>query len=308
MPASPKRSDRRSRTRSSKYYKPLRCLICRSSLHSLRLCRKFLDMNMSDRWEAVRRHKYCVNCLAQDHSHGRCFSDRGCHHCKKFHNTLLHVNPKFRDQILTTPRSKASHPSPSRSLSSDNTETPMRIAVPVRKKSIDSTSTVPITKQSPSLSAIMRQNRIILLPTVLVKVNGKNPARCLLDSGSPVSRISKKFVDKFNLITLTLKDETICPLTLQSRFNANLTIEGTFRVDNRINTITPAESLQESFRSHYPHLFLADPSFSKSGCIDIVIGVDIYPRVMSEGTLMRHGLPTAQNTVFGWVVYGSFSQ
>lgn len=109
------------------------CRLCQRP-HPLRLCRKFLDMTMADRLNAVRRHKYCVNCLAHGHSHGTCFSDRGCHHCHKFHHTLLHVNPKLRDQLLP---GNSSSRSQSRSVSpqpSTSTRSNYRAVEPTRPK------------------------------------------------------------------------------------------------------------------------------------------------------------------------------
>ncbi|XP_059225693.1 uncharacterized protein LOC131997864 [Stomoxys calcitrans] len=268
------------------------CRICHRS-HALRSCQRFLEMKMADRLEAVRRHSYCFNCLAHDHLVVSCSSSHRCHHCKKSHHTLLHVDPKLRDALLKSDR-KQSRPNTPERKSKDS--------CPPRDFSPS-----PSSKQRTSLSAILRQNSIVLLPTVLVKVKGKSErstARCLLDSGSPVSRISKRLVDSLALTTLSLKEETICPLRLTSRFDETVTIEGTFRVSNRISTVTPAESLPESFKRHFPHLFFADSKFFKSAPVDIVIGVDLYPRVIAEGVYAQNGLPTARSTIFGWVIYG----
>ncbi|XP_058974418.1 uncharacterized protein LOC131800745 [Musca domestica] len=260
------------------------CRLCQRP-HSLRRCHKFLDMDMTKRFEVVRKHKYCVNCLVLDHSHGSCFSDTGCRHCHKYHHILLHVDPKLRAQILL--------PSPkfrleSRSVSPRPSTSKAR-RVPQRPSSSSATS----RNTKGSLTSLIQQNRTILLPTVLVRIDAKNVARCLLDSASPVSRILRNFVEKIKVNTLTLREETVCQLTLFSRFDSKVKIEGTFRVDNRITTKTSDESLSDDFKKNFPHLFLADPKFYQSSGIDIVIGVDIYPRVM-EGVYARNGLPTGQ--------------
>lgn len=122
-----------------------------------------------------------------------------------------------------------------------------------------------------------------------------------------MSRIARGFADKHKIARLTLREETICALTLYSRHDSSVKIEGTFRVDNRIAMKTPLESLPEDYHKHFPHLLFADPDFHKSAGIDIVIGVDLYPRVMSEGVYSRSALPTAQSTIFGWAIYGSCS-
>lgn len=285
---------RKSQSNLPRKYNSFLCRICKRP-HPLRTCRTFLAMNITERIRAVRNHKYCSNCLAHDHSQGTCFTKHGCKKCRKFHHTLLHINPR-----LLKESTDSSVGSLSRSCSPPPTSKTVRSRDPSPSK--------PSTSKSSSLTAILRQNTVILLPTVLVKLTTKTfLARCLLDSGSSISRISKKLVDKLGLTTLTLQDETICPLTLKSRFDSNSKIDGTFRVDNRLTLQTPAQSLPELFKKNFRDLFLADSKFYESAGIDIVIGVDLYPKVICEGVISKTGLPTAQSTIFGWTIYGSCS-
>ncbi|XP_058810352.1 uncharacterized protein LOC131675399 [Phymastichus coffea] len=51
-------------------------------------------------------------------------------------------------------------------------------------------------------------------------------------------------------------------------------------------------------------LLLADPTFHRPGRIDVVIGADIYHRIIRTGT-RRFGQLVAQNTSFSWTVMGS---
>lgn len=288
-------SRRRRHNKPSKLpsrYNSFLCRICKRP-HPLRTCRKFLAMNVAERIRVVRTHKYCSNCLAHDHSQGTCFTKHGCKTCKKFHHTLLHINPR-----LSTTLSESS--SRSRSCSPPSTSKSAR--------SRDTSRTPLPASTSSSLTAILRQNTVILLPTLLVKIDLKNfHARCILDSASPISRISKKLVEKLDLTTLTLQDETICPLTLRSRFDSNSRIDGTFRVDNRLTIKTPTQSLPESFKRNFRDLFLSDSKFYESAGIDVVIGVDLYPKIICEGVISKTGLPTAQSTIFGWTIYGTCS-
>lgn len=287
-------SPRRRKTKHTlpSKHKSFKCRICKGN-HPLRMCRKFLAMNVTERIRAVRIHKYCPNCLAHDHSQGSCFTKHGCKICNKFHHTLLHINPRLVE-------ASSSSRSRSRSSSPPTTSKNARARAPSPSTSLQS--------KSSSLTAILRQNTVILLPTVLVKIDTTNEhARCLLDSGSPISRISRRIVDKLVLTTLTLEEETICPLTLKSRFDSTSKIEGTFRVDNRLTLHTPTRSLPESFKRNFRDLFLADSKFYESAGIDVIIGVDLYPKVLCEGVISKTGLPTAQSTIFGWTVYGSCS-
>lgn len=290
-------SKTKSRSPSKEFiakYKSFPCRLCNRP-HPLRTCRKFLAMNMSQRIRAVRDNKYCINCLAHDHYHGTCFSKRGCKHCHKYHHTLLHVHPMLEKDLFNS----KSNP-PSRSNSPDP-----RPSTSTRKQTASSTHRNNETAKSASLSKILRQNTIILLPTVLVKIGSTTShARCLLDSGSPLSRVSKALVDKLELTAYTLHEETICPMVLKSRFDSSAKLEGTFRVDNRIALRTPAQSLSETYKKNFRDLFLADSKFYESASIDIIIGADLYPKVICQGVFSRVGFPTAQSTIFGWTIYG----
>lgn len=283
-------------------YNSYPCCICNRP-HPLRTCRKFLAMNISDRIRAVRENKYCFNCLAHDHSNGACFSKHGCKHCHKFHHTLLHVNPRLAKDLLKSrlhSRSRSRSPQSKPSSSSKKRKS----TVPKTKRE----TSPALTSKSSSLTSILRQNTLILLPTALVKIGSTTShARCLLDSGSTVSRVSKNLVDKLDLTAYTLHDETICPIVLKSRFDSSSKIEGTFRVDNRFALRTPTHSLPESYRVNFKDLFLADSNFYESKPIDIIIGVDLYPKVICQGVFSRTGFPTAQSTLFGWTIYGSCS-
>lgn len=279
-------------TKLSRKYNSFLCRICNRP-HPLKTCRKFLSMNVADRIRAVRTNKYCGNCLAHDHSKGTCFTKHGCRTCKKFHHTLLHMHPRLDNDTVVSSSSTSSR---SRSLSPPTTS---------KRTASGKPSSKPVSKVT-SLTSILRPNNAILLPTVLVKINNKTShARCLLDSGSPISRISKRFTTKQGLTTLTVQDETLCHLILKSRFDSNSKIEGTFRVDNRLTLQTPAKSLPESFKKSFRDIFLADSKFFESSGIDVIIGVDLYPKVICEGVISKSGMPTAQSTIFGWAIYGS---
>lgn len=68
------------------------CLFCKR-YHSLRFCRKFLDMDIGSRRREARRLGYCFNCLARSHRTYECHSEDACKHCGNDHHTLLHLHP-----------------------------------------------------------------------------------------------------------------------------------------------------------------------------------------------------------------------
>lgn len=77
--------------RSSVY----RCGLC-TRYHSIRFCSKFLMMTPAERNRAVRRHDYCINCLARSHTFRECRSKNTCQKCQHYHHTLLHPSDRPR--------------------------------------------------------------------------------------------------------------------------------------------------------------------------------------------------------------------
>lgn len=279
------------------------CRLCRKT-HPLKLCRRFLNMNTTERKETVVRYGYCSNCLAHSHSQGSCFTKTGCRYCHERNHTMLHIHPRLRQE---------SKPNISSSFKSDPKKDSARPSKhPSSSKALsrpESCSTKPeFISRTTSLTTILSQNVATLLPTALVKIDGKDGkhiARCIFDSASRLSCISKKIVDRLGLTTLELDAETICPITLWSRVDPHYKIETTLRVNNRISIRTPTENLPESIKHNFQNFVLADKHFNKSASVDIVLGVDMYCRVICDGIFIRAGLPTAQNTTLGIIIYGT---
>lgn len=281
------------------------CRLCRRT-HALKSCWRFRNMNTMERRDVVKKYGYCSNCLAHSHSQGSCFTTTGCGYCHGRHHSLLHIHSRLQQQSKGS-KTKAT-----------KTETAATSSVRQSTKKIPKSATKGCrstqksepTVSATSLTAILHQNIATLLPTAMVKIDGKggkHNARCLLDSASRMSCISKRFVDDLGLTSLELDDETICPVILWSCVDANHKIEATLRVNNRITTQTPKRSLPDSIKGHFQNFVLADKEFHKASSIDIILGVDIYSKIILDGIFIRAGLPTAQNTIFGIVLYGNYS-
>lgn len=90
------------------------------------------------------------------------------------------------------------------------------------------------------------------------------------------------FVDKLRLSTIELEDEVICSPTLKLYCEWVL-------------------------YTHFQKLCPEDNKFYKAYSVDIVFGFDIYSKIIVYGIFIRHELPTAQNTLSGLVLYGTFS-
>ncbi|XP_070139209.1 uncharacterized protein [Drosophila bipectinata] len=65
----------------------------------------------------------------------------------------------------------------------------------------------------------------------------------------------------------------------------------------------PSRELREAVRAHFRGVTLGDERFHLPATTSVVLGADMYPRIMQPGYLkIQDGLPVAQSTVFGWVV------
>lgn len=263
-----KNSNKQSTKRSNSYV----CRLCRWT-HPLRKCKKFLEMNVTERIQVVKTYGYCKNCLAHSHSQNTCFTTSGCRYCHSKHHSLLHISNRLNKAKIPNP-TKSSH----QETKSNKCPSSHSNRSPKDKSKAKSTPTTETKSTETSLSAILKQNTSTLLPTVVVEIEDSIKVRCLLDSGSKYSSISSKLVDRLKLVSYTLNHETICPVTLRSVYDTSIQITSTLRVNNRISLHTPSKSLPSLYATKFDNMMLADAGFFKSGPVNIILGADTYPR------------------------------
>lgn len=74
-----------------------------------------------------------------------------------------------------------------------------------------------------------------------------------------------------------------------------------------ISECIPAENLNINFEIP-PHVKLADPSFAVSGNVDMLLGADVFYRLLCVGQIpLGNGELLLQKTRLGWIVTGSLS-
>ncbi|XP_048486351.1 uncharacterized protein LOC119694820 [Plutella xylostella] len=57
--------------------------------------------------------------------------------------------------------------------------------------------------------------------------------------------------------------------------------------------------------SEIGHLPLADPTYTKPGKIDVLLGAEVYAEILQDGLIKQsEGSLLAQNTIFGWILSG----
>lgn len=106
-----KSNDKNSKSGSSFSVSKRACPFCSKSDHTISRCSRFKEMDVSQRFENVKRLGLCLNCLSKGHHVNNCSSSFKCKSCSRLHHSMLH-----RSQSASKPSSPAAEP-PSRATS-----------------------------------------------------------------------------------------------------------------------------------------------------------------------------------------------
>jgi hypothetical protein len=261
-----------------------KCPLCENQ-HKLNACPSFLSLSIEDRIKQARTHKLCLNCLRENHVAKNCFSKSCCRECNKRHHSLLHLEMR----------------------ASNDTET----------------ANVQVGPSNASYVCKFSSSEV-LLSTAYVNVRdagGKwQQCRALLDVGSQSNFISENLS---NLVGTSFKNVNM-PVSGIGSLNRNVkrvtqveisplndrdnTFDLSCLVIPKITENLPVKSFDKR-RLNLPNLRLADPSFNKSGPIDLLLGADVFWSVMlPESVKANHSHPHLQNTQLGWLIGGSIAE
>ncbi|XP_073828829.1 uncharacterized protein [Musca autumnalis] len=264
------------RVASSSVNAPVPCRLC-TQLHPLTKCTVFKRMSLEKRVRAVAYHRYCYNCLRSDHLSKFCPVPQRCKYCAKKHHTYLHEDK-----------------------STNVTPTPSRAVVPRGIYAVPPPHILP--------TSVLPIGRVLSLsPTVLVRLclpDSTIPVRALLDPCCPVSQVCASLITELQWPTTKVNDMTYADFLIMSRFDSGQKQFVTARVANITRGITPPMSVPTNIRESFVGLELADPAFDRSGPLAMVLGPEIYYKILSQLMITQPGLPTAQYTSFGWVIAG----
>ncbi|XP_062702132.1 uncharacterized protein LOC134285437 [Aedes albopictus] len=287
---------------------PRKCHSC-DQHHPLFQCPKFEKMSTAERLQVVNEHHLCLNCFRQDHLARNCQSKFSCRHCKKRHHSLLHpgYHPLYTDQSSTS----------SNTASCSTKPITKQVAITNNSKR-SPTSTNAVTTQTTNSSQTSNAN--VLLSTVVLMVidcNGQaHPARALLDNGSQSNIISDRLCQ---LLRLKRRKISIPVFGVgESSSNVNHSVSATIRsrtsnfeigldflVMPRITIDLPVVSSSADDWHAPKDLSLADPTFNKTGAIDMLLGAEHFFTYINPGTRVEEGEnPVLVESVFGWIVTG----
>ncbi|UYV80742.1 hypothetical protein LAZ67_19001575 [Cordylochernes scorpioides] len=263
------------------------CIACKAG-HRIYNCTTFSTMPIEQKWEFVKQHKMCYNCLKRGHTGKNCYQGP-CKKCNKRHHTLLH---KLGTEVTKTQK-----------------DAKLQNFTPVGE--INNTS---VEQGSETINQV-------LLATAQIIVEGENGTqlicRALMDSGSQVSLITKEICEKLGLKGETSRrslrgignnpvqvSTTSVDLTFRSIYRSEI-YETNALVMEVLTTEIPNFKLAEPTWIMQRGLELADPLFHISAPIDIILGADMYAYLMQgEKKMLGRNQPIAVNSKLGWILMG----
>ncbi|XP_062557632.1 uncharacterized protein LOC134222502 [Armigeres subalbatus] len=265
-----------SLTRSSHnavYSTGLRCLACSES-HLLFQCPAFQRMSVSSRDKLLRSHSLCRNCFRRGHQANECTSKYVCRSCKGKHHTLVCFHSE------NTSRRGASADRPSTSSAQFSSET--------NSNAVDTTvsSNMAINHSAP-----------VLLATAIVLVEDDEgvafPTRALLDSGSECNFMAERLCQKMKI----------------KRKRSNIDVVGigqsNMKVRHRVEAKIKSRISPFSQSMEFLILPTVTSNLPATTAIDLVIGIQhFFDLIKSRKISLGNGLPTLNDSVFGWIVSG----
>nr|XP_029718079.1 uncharacterized protein LOC115260876 [Aedes albopictus] len=254
-----------------------KCPHCKQA-HLLFQCSGFQSLVPQQRFEFVKKHGLCINCLKGAHLAKDC-SSGSCKQCSKKHHSLLHLPPI---SSASAPGAPAVVPNQS-----------VPVAIGQSAEAIGSRS-----YQVPPRDA----NAAVRPPSA---ISGASPLanssfRTFPQSysiNSPVSGIGQSTVNVHFGVTLSLA----------SRFG-----DHRFTLDclvlPKLTVSLPSHHINVSRWQIPRNLPMADPQFNISQKIDIIIGAELFFSLLEHQQIsLAAGCPLLQKTVLGYIVCGKIS-
>lgn len=288
------------------------CVLCKGQVHSLSGCSKFVDMSPRERFDVAKKAKICVNCL-ENHNVRHCKSDVRCDKCggsRSHHRLLCFANVK----IAANKNNNVGTALPTFETSADtNAICGATDAQPqtVSLCAVDDTSAVAAAHQQTVLLGTAQCN-------VVDKMGNTVTLRALVDSGSQKDIITAECCNKLGLQLFPTESKhvsglgdmtnpiegTTC-LTVRSRYDDETRFTIQPLVVQRITNELPTATIDAQRLDYLNDIPLADSNYAVPGEIDLLIGSDIFARIMRPNTVSRADTePVAIETLLGYLIVG----
>lgn len=282
------------------------CRVCKTGMHGLRKCSKFISLKPFERKNLVKSLGYCINCLSFSHKLADCESEGRCAECGGAHNSLLHFGKKASNSKLKPVNES-------------------QTSITLEDDEASGTSQTEDRGSQSNITCLSESNSNIIFPTALVKVlNSEGHClilRALIDSCSDASYISKSAATKLNLPfnttfsqtrglgdIITAESKQVTTFQIQSLNDNSFKKSIDAYILPKISSCRPSQNfkLQHVLEDS---IILADPNFNCKSNIDLLLGDGIDTEIKKQGFLKsRHENICFQETSLGWVISGSVPQ
>lgn len=282
------------------------CFVCGGN-HIVNECQKLLSLGTQGRSELVKSKNLCFNCLKPGHAINSCFSSFRCRECKGKHHTLLHKNSGDNQNSEGNPNSQP------KSNNSNSSAGPEVAGGDSQSKGVVLT-VVSSSEENQFVS-------VPVLPTAIVLIQNRNQefvlCRALLDGASTKAFITEELVQKLSLRkrecvstvvginSVQTKNQFVVSTKIKSRIS-EYEVDLEFSVSKKITPCIPNQLVNIS-KWKLPEIEkLADPTFTESGKIDILLPAEILFECMTgEKSIISEKL-FAFPSHFGIIVAGKF--
>ncbi|CAK1603670.1 unnamed protein product [Parnassius mnemosyne] len=271
------------------------CSYCKEK-HYIFNCKKFVKQPTEERYKFVQSNNLCFNCLMPNHTVFKCKNTISCKICKKRHHSLLHNDRKH----LTTNEKMTTEGTTSK----QQDETEIKV-------------TAHMSKEQPG--------QRILLATALVDITSRagqtHVFRALIDQGSEASFVTARVVDLLGLRRTNINgvvsgvggEGRICinhmaELVVKSKCVSNFSVNIKAYVLKSLTRRLPAKEVKICGWPQLKSMKLADPHFHTPSRIDILLGADVFCKIIGSGLIRGPGNLVAQYTNLGWILSGSVSK
>lgn len=293
---------------SSFFTQSTRSIVCNycKSPHSIYKCSAFFKKPPSDRLQIAQENNWCINCLHSGHRLTSCSSQSRCRVCTSKHHTLLHDS---RDDSAVSANSDTKGQNNARNPSFRSQASP---------------SSEITVAQVHSFTNVLPSKTVVLLSTAKIEIldawGNYQSIRILVDGGSQANIISQRCIQKLGLHTSRISlsifglgqtssstsSGVVCTIRPLGKTFPSFTLDAV--VLPKICNPMPNCTIPLGDWQHVSNLKLADPQFNIPGEIDMLIGADIFSKILRDGKISGHrNEPTAINTSFGWILMGQVS-
>lgn len=283
------------------------CVVCGGD-HFIYQCKSFVQMPVEDKKSFIEKNNLCFNCLIPNHGVKHCRQKSRCRICGRRHHSLIHTE---------TTDTRTPELGERRDIKQTESKTSRERTSQTKNDTNDVAS-----HYATEFIQTQNQTTNVLLATALVKVTAENgrtlQLRALIDQGSEGSFITESAAQTLGLRRNTINGSITGlgeNIVMQARHSVSFDIQSNYDktfslpvnayVLKSLTRLLPSKPVNMTWK-HLQGLTLADPEYGQPAQIDLLLGAEIYGKIMLDGIVSAsQGSPLAQRTSLGWILTGA---